>query len=456
MDKKTKSPILVFAPCLVWIGMVMALQSISLASHSEARSLTLQEAVRMALQSSPYVLQAEARCARAAEVIRETRSLNRPQIYAGTGLAYNNGYPLSMEGAAPSIIQMGISQAVLSSKNNSLISEAEAASNATRYSAEFTRNQLAMRTAWAYLELYRARRSISLALAMLNSAQRQQELVEALLASGKVRPVDLTLARTNTSAARQQLLVAEETAKVAESELQELTGLQQVALLDLLEPRIDSPVFEQSVETLYQQALELSPEILQAESEIRAKEFRLKAEKGENLPQINIITQYAVFSRANNYADFFNRFTRNNFLIGLSFQVPLFNGSRTSARVTQSQLEVSEARYRLQQLKSELKMNIQRSLSALRMAQAKTEAARDDLEAAREMILINQALLEAGRISAKDMEECRFQMQQKELALLEADHALWQRKLELLSAVGKIASAIEGLQPAFSRKSGIP
>ncbi|MEJ2247637.1 MAG: hypothetical protein P8Y80_16410, partial [Acidobacteriota bacterium] len=76
------------------------------APQSQVRTLTIQEAVRMALSRSPEMLLAEAQAIRAGEAVRETRSLNRPQVYAGSGLAYNNGMPLSIEGAAPSIFQV--------------------------------------------------------------------------------------------------------------------------------------------------------------------------------------------------------------------------------------------------------------------------------------------------------------------------------------------------------------
>jgi outer membrane protein len=194
---------------------------------------------------------------------------------------------------------------------------------------------------------------------------------------------------------------------------------------------------------LYQHALECTPEVRQAESNLRAKEFHLEAEKGESLPKMEIISQYALFSRTNNYQDFFNRFTRNNFIIGLSLQVPLFNGYRTGARVAQSRQEVAEARSRLEHIKSELKLNIQRGLSARRIAQGELDLRHINVQTAREMVEVNQTLLEGGRISPKEMEDSRSQLHQSELAQLEADRTLFQRELDLLRTVGSIQSAVQ-------------
>lgn len=413
------------------------------ASQPEIRVLTVQDAIQMALAYSPEILMAEAQAIRSEEAVRESRSLNLPQVFAGTGLAYNNGFPLSIEGAAPSIFQIGASQPIFSKKNANLIREAEQYRDASRLGTESTRNEIAMKTAMVYYELHRSRRGIELASEGLDDARRQQELVEELLTAGKVLPVEVTQARTAVVSAQQSMLVAQEQAGMAETELKELTGLRSSVSVRTSEPRIDSPSLQMTEEKLYQQALARTPEILQTEANVKAKEFHIEAEKGERLPRMEIISQYALFSRTNNYDDFFNRFTRNNFILGLSLQVPIFDGSRTSARVAQSRQEMSEEQYKLQRMKSDLKMNIQRGKSALRIARGASGFARRDLASAREMVQVNEALLESGRISGQEMANLRSQVLQKELALLEADQILFQRKLELLRTIGSLTDAIQ-------------
>jgi len=413
------------------------------AAPPEIRALTVQEVVQMTLERSPEILLAETQFERAGEALRESRSLNLPQVYTGTGLAYNNGFPLSIEGSAPSIFQIAASQSILSKKNSNLIREAKESLKASRFGTDTVRNDLAFKAAQAYYELHRARRIIELTTASLDAAKRQQQNVEALLEAGKVRPVDVTVARTATQGAQQQLLVAEEQAKLAQAELQELTGISALVDIRTVEPRIDSPILEMEGETLYLQALESTPEILRAEASMKAKEFRVEAEKGESWPKMAIISEYALFSRANNYEDYYNRFERNNYLIGLSVQVPLFNGFRTQSRVAQSRREVSEENYRLQRLKSDLKLDIQRGLSSLRIARSASDLAMREREAAEELLQVSETLLESGRISQTEFEDSRSQLQQKEIAMLDANQNLFQRKLELLHALGSVAREIQ-------------
>jgi outer membrane protein len=438
-----KKSAIVFFAFIASAGILCAADPGVSGPQAENGTLTLQEAVRLALLRSPEVLLAESQAVRTREAVRETQSLNRPQVYTGTGLAYNNGYPLSMEGAAPSIFQVSASQALFSKKNSNLIREAEESGKAGRFGVESARNELALRTARVYYQLHQLRKMVELASARLDGTQKQQKQIEALLAAERLRPVELTLSRTATLSAGQQLLVAREQSKLAETEIRQLTGLSEGVSIRTSEPQIENSIFSLQIETLYAQALEGTPEISQSEATIRAKEFHVEAEKGENLPKAELVGQYALFSRTNNYADYFNRFSRNNFLLGLSLQIPVFNGFRTSSRVAQSKQEVSEARYRLEGMKSDLKLTIERCLSALRIARGASEFAHSDAEAAREMVHVNETLLEGGRITPRDMEESRLLLHQKELALLETEQTVFQGKLDLLRAVGRITSALQ-------------
>jgi outer membrane protein len=443
MNKPLRIQFLVFAACLISTGLLPAFESSGLNPGPETRTLTYQEAVRMTLSHSPDVLIAEAQSLRSKEALRESRSANRPRLTAGTGLAYNNGMPLSIEGAAPSIFQVNASQPVFSKKNANLIREAEESRKSTQLSIETVRNELALKTALVYFDLFRAREAVVLASKKLKTAQKQQEEVETLFGAGRVLRVEVTKAKNAVLAIGQQLLVVQEQAKVTEQELRELTGLSETIGIETVKPQIDSPIFVLLDEALYQQSLANSPEMLRAETDVKAKEFHVNAERGDYLPQIAIVSQYALLSRANNYDVYFSHFVRHNYLIGLSVQMPIFNGSATSARVAQSRQEASEAHLKLQRMKSDKKLDVQRKSSGLRIARGEAEVARDSVEAAREQVQVNQALMESGRLSAKDMEDSRSQLLEKELALLDADQVLFQRKLELLNSAGSLLSAIQ-------------
>jgi adhesin transport system outer membrane protein len=240
--------------------------------------------------------------------------------------------------------------------------------------------------------------------------------------------------------ARQQALAAHEQARVAEFELKTAAGMPEDARIETVEPDIAAALPTIPAEDLYRRTLETHPEIRQAEARVAAREFHVEAEKGEAYPKLDVISQYAVFSRTNNYQDFFNRFTRNNFLLGLSVQVPLFSGFRTGARVAQSRQEAAESRFELQRLKNELRRNLERALSAVVIARGARELADSHLHTARELLSVNESLLESGRLAPKDVDDARNQVHQRELAEIEAARALFEREIDLLRTTGAAAT----------------
>lgn len=412
------------------------------AMQSSARILTVQEAVRMMLDHSPDILLARAQTLRSREAVQETRSLNRPRAYAGTGLAYNNGMPLSIEGSAPSIFQVNAAQPFLSMRNSGLIHEAEEMEKAGRFGEASARNALALRTATVYGELHRVRKALDLTAARLAAAEAHQKEIEALLEAGRVLPVEATLVRTAVLAARQQVLVMREQGIAAERELRELIGLPDTVEIRTVEPNINEEKIVLQEDALFERALETAPGILQAKAEVTARDFHTEAEKGERWPKMEIVSQYALLSRANNYEDFFSRFVRNNYLIGLSVQVPLPSGTGVSARIAQSRIAASEARYKLQRLQSELRIEIQKGVSALRIAQGAADLAKSEAEASRELLRVNETLMESGRITQKDLEDSRSRVMEKEMAALEAEGELFKKKLDLLYSTGEIETVL--------------
>jgi len=409
---------------------------------AENRTLTLNEAVQLALERSPDVLLTESQTQRAEAALKETRSLNLPKAAVGAGAAYNNGFPLSIEGSAPSIFKFEASQPVFSAQNKNLIREAGESVKAGRLGSDISRNELAAKVALVYAQLDQARKIEALARERLDAAEKQRSFTEILVKDGRARPIDAATAKAAVTAAKHQIFTAREQADAAEAELRELTGLSEDISIQTVAPIMESPVYAMEVDALFQKTAADSPEIQQAEAKIRAKEFHVMAEKAARHPRLAAVAEYSLLSRSNNYEDFYHNFERHNYLIGISAQVPL-DVFKTNARVAKSRVEVSEEQYRLQSLKSDLKINIRKALSVLRIAQNALDVAQSDLEVAREMIPVNSVLLENGRISEKEMEESRLRLREKELAALEAEHALFQRKLELLRVTGSVLTAFQ-------------
>ena len=187
-------------------------------------------------------------------------------------------------------------------------------------------------------------------------------------------------------------------------------------------------------------ALETNAEIRRAEALLQAHEHHVESDKGDRYPRLDVVGQYALFGRFNNYQDYFNQFTRNNYLVGLSIQVPVFDGHRNSARLAQSRQEAEEARCRLQQLRSQLRMKIERSMSELRIAQGAKTLAQQEFETAQANLEVQESMFEEGRVGPKELDTAQDNLREKDMGRLEADRALFESQIELLRLSGSLAS----------------
>ncbi|MDR0310532.1 MAG: TolC family protein [Acidobacteriota bacterium] len=407
-------------------------------AFAENLTLTLEEAVRLALVHSPDALMAKAQTRQAEAALRETRAIDLPRAVVGTGAAYNNGFPLSIEGAAPSIFRFEAIHPLFNAQNKNLIREAGESVKAVRIGGDIVDNELAAQTASVYFRLDQARKIAALNESVLAETQKRREFLEIDVEAGRARPVDAALLKTEIAAANQEILIAREQALLAEAELRELTGLDGAVSIRTITPAMESPVYGMDAAALFEKTAASSPEIMRAEAKIRAKEFHVAAEKAERYPRIAVVGEYGMFSKSNNYEDYYNRFERNNYLIGVSAQLSLFDGSRSKARVAQSREELSMEQLDLRRLKSDMKRNIQKGLSDLRIARGAVDVAAAGLEAAEEMVEINEILFESGRAGEREMTEARLNARRKELAKLDAEQNLFERKVELLRVTGSI------------------
>src|SRR4051794_13473140 len=71
-----------------------------------AEPLTLKRAVELALTHSPAAGQTSSDQQRAFASLQEARNQYKPQLSVGSGLGDSWGYPLSLEGSAPSLVNV--------------------------------------------------------------------------------------------------------------------------------------------------------------------------------------------------------------------------------------------------------------------------------------------------------------------------------------------------------------
>src|SRR6267154_2190801 len=86
------------------------LTAVAVTARAETHVLTLQQAIRRALEQNPEVAMARLDELKATQGIRLSREPFYPRAGAGSGLAWSSGFPLSIEGSAPAAVQVRINE----------------------------------------------------------------------------------------------------------------------------------------------------------------------------------------------------------------------------------------------------------------------------------------------------------------------------------------------------------
>ena len=405
-------------------------------SAQDVVALNLKQAVEMALRNSREVALAQARYNVTQNTVEVNRSAFRPNLFTGSGAAYTYGFPQTVSGAAPSIINASYVQTVYNPLLSSEVRASDERKQAQRLELERTRNSVMLQTGSSYLELAKVRHSLDLMRTQRQSNARILDFTRQRLAEGRELPIEVTRAELNEARSEQKIVQLESRERVLQRQLAALTGVAGDRRIEIGAEVL--PLDEQQREQdLVDRALNSSLDLQEAEFERRARAHRLEGEIGSKWPTIDLFAEYGLFSKINNFQEFFQKFQRNNFNIGLQVRIPIMNGQR-SANVALAQSELTTAEMDLKAKRQNVELDVERQYQHLRELDAARDVARLELKLAQENLQIVQASFEEGRANLRDVEKARLEENDKWVAFLDSDYDHQKAQLDLLNTTGDL------------------
>ena len=409
---------------------------------AQVRTLTLREAVDLALKRSPELALARLDETRAVDSIRVAHDPFDPKIAVGTGLAYSSGLPMSIEGSTPSIFQAQATKFVFNRQQTHLVAAARETARGASVGSAAKREEVALRTALAYLEAERAARLADLLRKEAESAARVSQTVRLRVGEGRELPIEEKKSALELARVRQRLQAAESGRANAERSLATLLGLDaEEPVRVTVEDR--APVkLPDSEDACAEAAVASSKELRRIESALTAKGFEVNAQKAARLPRVDLVAQYALLAKYNNYQEFFSKFQRHNGQIGVSIQLPLFAGPAVDALVSQAVGDVARLRIELQAARNRIMSDSRRLYQDAKQAETAREVARLDLDVTRDQLSLLLAQLDEGRATLRDVEQSRLAEDEKWMAFIEANYNLETARLNLLHQTGDLLAAL--------------
>jgi len=413
----------------------------SLCAVAEVRTLTLREALDIALKQSPDVVLARLDQQRARAQVTIVKDAFVPKVFAGSGAAYTNGFPMSIDGNAPALVQARTQMAIFDRPTSYRAAEASESARGAEIDIGLRQDEVAYRVASLFFDADQAARSLAAVGLQLASLNRVRDLVAVRVNEGRELPIESSKADLKVLQAQQRQ--AELTDSIADTE----TSLAQVLGFDpgdRVQPaQEDRPASKiDSEEAAIQQALESNRDIRRLESNLQAKNLEVKSYKAERLPKANLIAQYSLLSKFNNYDKFFPRFQRNNFELGMSFEIPILTGRSAMAYVTQAQMDIDKIRTQIGQTRSRITADLQHAYREVKRAESAQKLARTDLDLTRDQLSLDLSLYDEGKVTMAQVEASRAAEQEKWIAYYDTQHALEVARLTVLRQTGTLVASL--------------
>ena len=399
-------------------------------------ALTLKRAIELALQNSKDIQVANIQARVADHAAQITRAQFMPNLYAGSGAGYTNGIPETPGGRAPSVFNVTYTQQIFNEPLRGQAKEMQEQSSSQKIVLEDMRNSVITRTAMAYLELGKVRHSLELLRKQRESAEKILQVTQERQGEGFELPVEVTKAQLTKARVAQRILQLEAREDELEVFLRYQLGFADTQEIDVTPEKLPREA-EQAGENLVAMALTNNTGLQLAQSDVRAKEFRLKGEKRGYLPTLELVSVYSLLARFNNYLDFFNHFQRNNFNAGIQLQVPIFS-AHTKAAIGMAQVNLDAARAGLLNKKTELTAEVRQKTRRLREMDAAKEVGRLELQLAQQNVAVLQAQFSEGKLNLREVERARLEENERWMAYLDAGFQKQQAQLELLKTAGQL------------------
>ncbi len=420
----------------------LLLAAASLAS-AETHTLTLKQAVARALAQNPEVIMARLDEAKASLAVRVAHNPFTPHVGVGTGLAYTNGFPLSIEGSAPAVFEAKGNEYLFNKPQSYAVAQAKESAHGASYATGEKNDEIAYRVASLYIDADRATR-------LADSASKQVESLEKVLQTARTRveegrdlPITAQEANVNLLRARQRLVDIESDRDIAGHNLAATLGWDANDVVAPVDEDRAAPAIPPTEDAAIQTALGSSKELKRLESNFTAKGLEIKGDKSRRLPKIDLVAQYALLSQYNNYQNYFATFTRNNGELGAAIEVPLYNGAGAKAEVQQAETEQLHIRAEADVARNKIILDLHQSYLDIRKADSARELAQADLDLARAQLSVVLAQMNEGRASLRQVEEARFTENEKWIAFYDAQFNSERARLNVLRQTGELMSALK-------------
>ncbi|MGH9502658.1 MAG: TolC family protein [Terriglobales bacterium] len=409
-----------------------------------AEPVPLKRVVELALSHSTTAASANADQQRVFASYREARSQYIPQFVLGSGLGKSWGYPLSLEGSAPSIVNLNSQSALFNPSLRDFVRAAKTDWSAATLQTKDQRNQVIQDTVLSYAELSKWEALLGHLQEEHAAAIQTEQQVSERIKEGVDNPQMQNKAHLSTARLRLRLAEAQGAIDVIRNRLSHLTGLPAASIET--EPDSMPPLPEVKQDSdLAGVAVQASPGVEAAEDRATAESLRAQGEHRAMLPSVDFAAQYGLLAAYNNYQNFFQpgSFQRHNATVGVVIKFPLFSATQRAradaadALALKAKKDAETAKNQVSEETLRLQRSVEQMAAAKEVADLEYQVAQSNLESLRVRV-------DAGSAGWHDVQDAREQVNERYNSLQDANFELERARITLLRSAGELENWVAG------------
>lgn len=390
-------------------------------SRPEPSSLTLQQAVQIAMEKNPLRKAALADTKAASADVREARSFLMPHLsFSETAIRGND--PVYVFGSRLRQQRFTASDFALNQLNNPLpignfttrfggtwnlfdsfatwhsVNRAQQMNQAAEHQLDRTGQEIIFRVVSAYDQILLVIKQLDVAEQSTKSAQAIVERSQGRFDAGLVVESDVLTAKVRLASRQQELIQARNNLEMAQAQLNTAMGLPLDSPFRLAEALAERTLPVPVLQEVEKQALANRPDLRRIASEEAAQHQSVAIAKSSFGPRVNAFAGWEMDSPT-----FVAGGGGNNWTGGVEVQLDIFQGGAKRAELSR-QRALEEKVIAMKQTASDgVRLEVRRAYFDLDASRQQVEVARAAIAQARESLRINQDRYESGLNTITDL-----------------------------------------------------
>lgn len=408
-------------------------------TQSGARPVSLEEAVRLAQQNSPLIVQAKGQVRASDAAIRTVYGAYLPTLSLSYGSnrqggeTFFQGQLVPFRGDPWNFTRGLNSNIELFDGGRRLFQMRAARANLTAAESNerLQKFRIALDVKQQYYNILAARESRAAAQAQLAQAEQQLRVASARVAAGAATLSDSLRSLIQVGNGQLSVLTAENNIRVASASLTRLVGTSfQVTAAD----SGGEPVTRANVDSAeVMRWIEEAPSIMQVKAEVAAASASIRQSKVTYLPTLNLGGNYNGSRTDRSFSPAGGPYAGSH-AMRLTFSYQVFNGLQREENVVRANVAESNALSQLRDTRLAAQQQLAQLLGSLHLAEARMSIQRASVQAGEEDLRVQNTRYALGSSTLLDVLTSQSTLNQARFSLIQArlDARLAKAQLEAL------------------------